>query len=81
MSHKIVYLVEYSPTQLPDGTTFYEQRILDHEYPREDDPSESHAVTKIEEEFEYGKKLVTVFYDDGCEDSIYGISKIFRKLK
>jgi hypothetical protein len=79
MSHKIPYLVEFNPITLEDGSTFFEKRILDTEYPHEL-TGEDHKVIKIEEEFEFGKKFVTIFYDDGEEESSYGIYRVFRKL-
>ena len=69
--NKIIYSVEYNKRNDIDGIQIYNRRTLGIEYERETDDSEdniSRKVIKIEESWEYGKKIISIFYEGGDVD-------------
>jgi hypothetical protein len=71
---KTVFSVDFNRNE--DGT--FETRTLLEPYVCPD--MENRIVIKIEEEYAFGVKVVTVFYDqDSCEEEITNAFKIWRK--
>jgi hypothetical protein len=80
--NKIIYSVEYNKREY-DGMQIFDRRSIGIEYERECDDSndnELRKVIKIEESWEYGKKIVTIFYEGGDEDEREDSFAIYRKI-
>lgn len=74
MNH--IYRVEYDLEKTSEGNSA-KDKILGVEYPNET-TNEYRIVSSIIEEWKYGLRTVIVYYDNGEEEEIFNINRIFK---
>lgn len=77
--NKQIYAVEYNPLKTPEQLNI-DIKILEVEY-EDKFTGELKTVNNIEEVFNYGQRIIMVYFTDGTDEEITDVYQVYRRSK